>query len=116
MRRVALVLLLWASATAFAHPPVGIAPRTPTTTPKSQATTSTLVTSWLDDARARLAADKLDGWLLADWQGENPVAVDVAKPRGPLHRWFYLITAAGEPPLLCHTDAAAAFTARNPPL
>ncbi|MCU1278063.1 MAG: hypothetical protein JWM53_1609, partial [bacterium] len=69
MRCVALVLLLLASATtAFAHPPVGVAPRTPTTTPKPEAS-SAPVTSWLDDARARLAADKLDGWLLADWQG-----------------------------------------------
>jgi Xaa-Pro aminopeptidase len=114
MRRVALVLVVWASATAFAHPPVGIAPRTPTTTPKLPTTTSTLVTSWLDDARARLAADKLDGWLLADWQGQNPVAVDVVRPRGPLRRWFYLITAAGEPQLLCHADDAAAFDARKP--
>ena len=65
-----------ADMVALAHPPVGIAPRTPTTTPKPPAS-SAPVTSWLDDARARLAADKLDGWLLADWQGENPVAVDV---------------------------------------
>src|SRR5438270_11184043 len=113
MRRAALLALVLSSATAAAHPPVGIAPRTPTTTPKSQAS-STLVTSWLDDARARLAADKLDGWLLADWRGENPIAVDVVKPRGPLHRWFYLVTAAGEPQLLCHADDAGAFDARPP--
>jgi Xaa-Pro aminopeptidase len=113
MRCLALVLLLVLSATARAHPPVGIAPRTPTTTPKAEPS-STLVTSWLDDARARLAADKLDGWLLADFQGENPVAVDVVKPRGPLHRWFYLVTAAGEPQLVCHADDAAAFDVRKP--
>jgi Xaa-Pro dipeptidase len=113
MRGLALVLVLLPCATALAHPPVGIAPRTPTTTPKPQAP-STLVTSWLDDARARLAADKLDGWLLADVQGENPVAVEVVKPRGPLHRWFYLVTAAGEPQLLCHADDAAAFDVRKP--
>src|SRR6476619_816473 len=99
MRSVALLLLLLA-ASASAHPPVGIAPPPPPTTPKAAEPTP-LTTSWLDDARARLAADKLDGWLLADWQGENPVAADVVKPRGPLHRWFYLVTA-GEPQLVCH--------------
>ncbi|HEX8954482.1 MAG TPA: M24 family metallopeptidase [Polyangia bacterium] len=107
-----LAILLWAAAAA-AHPPVGIAPRTPTTTPKPDAA-SAPVTSWLDDARARLAADKLDGWLLADWRGENPVAAEVVKPRGPLHRWFYLVGAAGEPQLLCHADDAGAFDAKRP--
>ncbi|HEX6836337.1 MAG TPA: M24 family metallopeptidase, partial [Polyangia bacterium] len=98
---------------AAAHPPVGIAPRTPSTTPRGEP--APLVTSWLDDARARLAADKLDGWLLADWRGENPVAVDVVKPRAsPLHRWFYLVGASGEPQLLCHADDAGAFDARKP--
>src|SRR5438270_5839408 len=99
MRHAARLALLLVAATASAHPPVGIAPRSPTTTPKSEP--EPLVTSWLDDARARLAADKLDGWLLVDWRGENPVAVELLKPRGPLHRWFYLVTAAGEPQLLC---------------
>ena len=112
MRHAARLAVLLVAATASAHPPVGIAPKTPTTTPKSEP--EPLVTSWLDDARARLAADKLDGWLLADWRGRNPVAVDVVKPRGPLHRWFYLVTAAGEPQLLCHADDAGAFDVTKP--
>lgn len=111
MRTLALVLVC-AAVPAAAHPPVGIAPRTPTTTPKAEP--APLVTSWLDDARARLAADKLDGWLLADWRGENPIAVDVVKPRGPLHRWFYLVGGSGEPQLLCHADDAGAFDAKKP--
>jgi Xaa-Pro aminopeptidase len=82
------------------------------TTPRGEP--APLVTSWLDDARARLAADKLDGWLLADWQGENPIAVDVVKPRAPLHRWFYLVTPAGAPQLLCHADDAGAFEIAKP--
>jgi Xaa-Pro aminopeptidase len=114
MRRAALFALVLSAATAQAHPPVGIAPRTPTTTPKAEPTATALVTSWLDDARARLAADKLDGWLLADWRGSNPIAADVVKPRGPLHRWFYLVTVAGEPQLLCHADDAGAFDAKKP--
>jgi len=116
VRTLALVLLAAAvgaaAVPAAAHPPVGVAPRLPATTPKGEP--EPLVTSWLDDARARLAADKLDGWLIADWRGENPVAVDVVKPRGPLHRWFYLVTAAGAPQLLCHADDAGAFDARKP--
>ncbi len=112
--RVAMVVstVVFGRAAAWAHPPVGIAPRAPSTTPIAPPTT--LVTSWLDDARARLAADKLDGWLLADWQGENSVALDVVEPRGPQHRWFYLITAAGEPRLLCHAADVDAFDARKP--
>lgn len=115
MRRPAL---LFAAATLFAapplraHPPVGVAPPPPSTTP--HAAPSPPTTSWLDDARARLAADKLDGWLLADWQGRNPVAVDVVQPRGPQHRWFFLITPAGVPQLLCHAADSAAFDARKP--
>jgi Xaa-Pro aminopeptidase len=117
MRRVLLAAIASVAATAIAattaaHPPVGIAPHAPRTTPKAEP--EPLVTSWLDDARARLAADKLDGWLLADWQGENPVAGDVVRPRGPSHRWFYLVTATGEPQLLCHADDAAAFDVRKP--
>ena len=83
------------------------------TTPKAEPA-PLVTTSWLDDARARLAADKLDGWLLADWQGENPVAVELLQPRGPGHRWFYLVTATGEPQLLCHADDASAFDAKKP--
>ncbi len=114
MRRAVALIVTLAAATAFAHPPVGIAPRAPQTMPTPKAEPSLITTSWLDDARARLAADKLDGWLLADWQGENLVALDVVKPRGPSHRWFYLVTATGEPQLVCHADDAAAFDVRKP--
>jgi Xaa-Pro aminopeptidase len=98
---------------ASAHPPVGIAPRAPSTTPTAQAR-STPVTSWLDDVRAQLAAQKLDGWLLSDNRGQNPLAADILQPRGPLRRWFYLIPAAGEPQLLAHADDAVAFDAPRP--
>ncbi len=112
MRPAALALILAAAATAAAHPPVGIKPRPPTTTPRRDPVA--IVTSWLDDARARLAADKLDGWLVADWQGRNAVAVDLVQPRGPAHRWFYFVPVAGAPQLLCHADDAAAFDATKP--
>lgn len=107
-----LVVAATVAATAAAHPAVGVAPRAPSTTPHTGA--APLTTSWLDDARARLAADKLDGWLLTDWQGRNPVAVDVVAPRGPQHRWFFLITPTGAPRLLCHAADVATFDAPKP--
>jgi Xaa-Pro aminopeptidase len=102
-----LPLLLLAAATASAHPPVGIDPPPPSTTPRAQP--STPVTSWLDDVRAQLRAEKLDGWLLYDFRGQNPYALDVVRPRGPLGRWFYLIPVAGEPQLLASAADRDAF-------
>ena len=57
--------------------------------------------------QAALAADGLDGWLLYDFRGLNPIALDVtgvAKQGGHLatRRWYYLIPAAGEPRGLVH--------------
>ena len=52
--------------------------------------------------RAALAADVLDGWLLYDFRGLNPIAADVtgvSRQGGHLatRRWYYLIPATGEP-------------------
>jgi len=54
-----------------------------------------------------LAADGLDGWLLYDFRGLNPIAADVTavgRQGGHLatRRWYYLIPAAGEPRGLVH--------------
>jgi Xaa-Pro aminopeptidase len=54
-----------------------------------------------------LRADGLDGWLLYDFRGLNPIAVEVtgsARQGGHLatRRWYYLIPAAGEPRGLVH--------------
>ena len=74
MRCVALVLsLLVVPATASAHPPVGIAPHADDDAGGIEAgAAGGAVHLVARRARARLAADKLDGWLLADWRGENP--------------------------------------------
>ncbi|MFH0899749.1 MAG: M24 family metallopeptidase [Pseudomonadota bacterium] len=60
-------------------------------------------------AQGVLAMQRLDGWLLYDYQGQNPVAVAVARPVRPLrYRWFLLIPARGEPTVLVHrTDLKA---------
>lgn len=57
--------------------------------------------------RAALAADGLDGWLLYDFRGLNPIAADVTgvlRQGGHLatRRWYYLIPTVGEPRALVH--------------
>ena len=57
--------------------------------------------------QASLVAEGLDGWLLYDFRGINPIAADVtAVARQPGHlatrRWYYLIPATGEPRKLVH--------------
>jgi Xaa-Pro aminopeptidase len=54
-----------------------------------------------------LRAEGLDGWLLYDFQGSNPIAVRLAgMGRGGGHlatrRWFYLVPAQGQPRGLVH--------------
>src|ERR1700730_9391984 len=57
--------------------------------------------------QAALGADGLDAWLLYDFRGLNPIALDftaVARQGGHLatRRWYYLIPAKGEPRGLVH--------------
>ena len=53
-----------------------------------------------------LAADRLDGWLLYDFHGSNPIAQQLAGLNGGMHmttrRWYYLIPSSGEPRALVH--------------
>ncbi|MEO7271691.1 MAG: M24 family metallopeptidase [Vicinamibacterales bacterium] len=53
-----------------------------------------------------LSQDGLDGWLLYDFQGSNPIAARVAglAASGKLttRRWYYFIPASGEPRGLVH--------------
>jgi Xaa-Pro aminopeptidase len=57
--------------------------------------------------QAALRSDGIDGWLLYDFRGINPIAADltaVNKQGGHLatRRWFYLIPAHGQPRKLVH--------------
>ena len=57
--------------------------------------------------QAALEAEGLDGWLLYDFHGSNPIASEVtgAGRRGghlATRRWYYLIPASGEPRGLVH--------------
>ncbi len=51
-----------------------------------------------------LRADDLDGWLLFDFHGSNPIAHRLARigDRHVTRRWFYLIPRQGEPYRLVH--------------
>lgn len=56
--------------------------------------------------RSALRADGLDGWLLYDFHGSNPIATRLAGLDRGVHmatrRWYYLIPAEGEPRRLVH--------------
>ena len=57
-----------------------------------------------------LAVQRLDGWLLFDRDGENPIAVRLVAPDGhPTRAWFYLIPARGTPVALVHTAELRSF-------
>src|SRR5215203_57509 len=57
--------------------------------------------------QAALAADGIDGWLLYDFRGLNPLATDVTgvgRQGGHLatRRWYYLIPVSAQPRGLVH--------------
>jgi Xaa-Pro aminopeptidase len=60
----------------------------------------------LSAVQAALAEDRLDGWLLYDFRGINPIAVRLAAVGGIGHmatrRWYYLVPRSGEPRGLVH--------------
>ena len=51
-----------------------------------------------------LAIDQVDGWLLYDFHGSNPIAVTLAGVGGKhtTRRWMYFIPASGRPKKLVH--------------
>src|SRR5678809_727923 len=53
-----------------------------------------------------LRSDGLDGWLLYDFNGSNPIAARLAGLANGSHmttrRWYYLIPASGSPRALVH--------------
>src|SRR3569623_2546416 len=54
--------------------------------------------SALTAVQGLLAVQRLDGWLLYDRDGSNPLAVRLVAPDGhPQRAWFYMIPARGEP-------------------
>src|ERR671919_1673900 len=58
------------------------------------------------EVQRALAEERLDGWLLYDFQGSNPIAARLsglaAANKMTTRRWYYLIPASGEPRGLVH--------------
>ncbi|WP_428264729.1 M24 family metallopeptidase [Haliangium sp.] len=65
----------------------------------------------MESVQGILEIQQINGWLLYDRQGQNPIALAVARPTGgqAFHRWFYLVPAQGEPVLLVHRADAGRF-------
>ena len=60
-----------------------------------------------------LADDGLDGWLLYDFHGSNPIAVSLAGVAGRhvTRRWYYFIPRTGSPSKLVHKIEAGVLAA-----
>ncbi|MBA3394830.1 MAG: aminopeptidase P family protein [Deltaproteobacteria bacterium] len=57
-----------------------------------------------------LAVQRLDGWLLVDRDGSNPIARRLVAPEGhPTRPWFYLIPAKGSAIALVHDAEKRSF-------
>ncbi len=63
-----------------------------------------------------LAEQDLDGWLLYDFHGQNPTALEVLGLRGRMltRRFFYLVPRADSPVLLVHAIEQSQFPADIP--
>lgn len=57
-----------------------------------------------------LAVQRIDGWLMFDRDGENPISARLVAPEGhPSRPWFYLIPSRGEAIALVHSAEARNF-------
>ncbi|BDG09857.1 M24 family metallopeptidase [Anaeromyxobacter paludicola] len=58
-----------------------------------------------------LREERLDGWLLYDFHGQNPTARDALGLGGHMltRRWFYLVPVEGPPRLLVHAIELGSF-------
>lgn len=66
----------------------------------------------VESVQAVLAVQALDGWLLYDAGGQNPLATELVRPAGtPTRRWFYFIPAKGQPVALVHASEVGRFAA-----
>jgi Xaa-Pro aminopeptidase len=62
----------------------------------------------LNEIQNALIQEKLDGWLLYDFRGSNPVARSIAKLADHIttRRWYYFIPAKGSPVRVVHAIEA----------
>jgi Xaa-Pro aminopeptidase len=63
-----------------------------------------------DDVQGLLAVQQVGGWLLYDFQGQNPIARELVNPSGETTRgWFYFIPDEGQPVAIVHKVDAGQF-------
>ena len=69
----------------------------------------------ISEIQKQLARNDIDGWLLYDFQGLNPIAKRLLNLKTALltRRWYYWIPQSGEPKILCHQIEQSAFDALN---
>jgi Xaa-Pro aminopeptidase len=92
--------------------PKDIAPKVPATASPNDApgVPARVGLSDLTAVQGLLAVQRLDGWLLYDRDGSNPIAVRLVSPDGhPQRAWFYMIPARGEPVALVHVSEQRLF-------
>ena len=96
---------------AKAPPATDVVSPTPTATASNEPRVMTPGLLDIVAAQGLLAVEGLDGWLLFDRDGQNPIGASLVAPHGRPHRaWFYWIPAHGDPVALVHTSEQAAFS------
>ena|SRR2546427_6606145 len=67
----------------------------------------------IPDVQEQLRKTNIDGWLLYDFQGLNPIAKKLLGLKGHLltRRWYYWIPKQGSPAILCHRIERHSFSA-----
>ncbi|MCI0628724.1 MAG: M24 family metallopeptidase [Acidobacteria bacterium] len=67
------------------------------------------------EVQDQLSQAHIDGWLLYDFQGLNPIAKKLVGLQGGMltRRWYYWIPKQGEPCVLCHRIEQQGFAALN---
>ena len=114
MRFATVAAVLLVAAPALAHPPAGVV-ATESALPPPSAVPKRIPLPGdrdlpLDEIKAEIAREKLDGWLLTDFRGQDDVALALVRPRGePSRRWFFFIPKAGDPVALTFRTEAAAL-------
>ena len=101
-----------AAARPAATTPAGAQPADPYARPGDPATPIPRRVGLADvpAVQGLLAVQRLDGWLLFDRDGENPIAERLVAPDGhPTRPWFYMIPARGTPIALVHSTELRSF-------
>jgi len=72
----------------------------------------------LPEIQEQLKKNRLDGWLLYDFQNSNSISKKILGLQGNLltRRWFCWIPVSGPPEILCHLIEKQSFTSLGLPL